>query len=805
MTVFFYSCTVLADDVNQKLAEIQQNIVLGNLREAQTQIQKIPIFNAYTETAIKGLYAYLILQSYSTNTPILDNDGNRKSIKEAKNLLSSALKGAQTNSLNDLSVQFSLYLGQMNEELARQNEKDKQKYLTEAKNNYLLVKNYAKQLTDKSLVVSSLCSLAKLDIENKEFNEGWKILQQAKTELENLTISKELASQLLLSIGYQDLQLYLQNPTQNKYLAEANDTLNKSLTLARENNQIITQVLSLNYLAQLYKQQNRQQEAKELLLAAAKILNPPKIPQTNDVSQADDVLFDIYKQLAEIYKNEHSIYEELVASREAVKYLERIRFDIPITDKDGKSSFDEDFAPLYLRFADLLLQQAAKKIGQQQQDLLVEARNIIELMKKSEMEDYVKERCRPSVPIDLKSKDPHAAVIYPVILDDRLEIIVGISDELHQFTQAVKSDDLKNIVELFSKHLHSGEPFTSDSKPKSEFLYKKLISPIKALLEKEKIKTLVYVPSGFLRLIPLASLYDGKRFLIQDYAVVTSVGMSLIENKPNLYENQNILLAGLSVPGDVINELPESLKSNILPSSPSEKQRGLSFKLRSQSSTLINQKNNVKLTEEELREKLTLPGVKNEINALSLLFFPQNTNSCEVNKSCLLDKSFSLARFEQEITTKPHKFLFIASHGFFGETEEENFILTDNKVLNMKKLRELLDEDYFKKHPIDLITLSACHTAESGEKIPLGLSGMAIKSKVHSALGSLWSVPDDSTKELMLNFYTILKENSENKARALQQAQINYLKSCDGEKPKKPKSCIYPSNWAAFILVGDWQ
>jgi CHAT domain-containing protein len=39
---------------------------------------------------------------------------------------------------------------------------------------------------------------------------------------------------------------------------------------------------------------------------------------------------------------------------------------------------------------------------------------------------------------------------------------------------------------------------------------------------------LIYVPDGALRLVPLAALYDGKKFLIEDYAVVISPGMSLI-------------------------------------------------------------------------------------------------------------------------------------------------------------------------------------------------------------------------------------------------------------------------------------
>ncbi len=97
--------------------------------------------------------------------------------------------------------------------------------------------------------------------------------------------------------------------------------------------------------------------------------------------------------------------------------------------------------------------------------------------------------------------------------------------------------------------------------------------------------------------------------------------------------------------------------------------------------------------------------------------------------------------------------------------------------------------------PIELLVLSACQTAEGDDRTPLGLSGIAIQSGARSALGSLWPVGDQSTQRLMAVFYEQLKQSGMTRARALQIAQRSLLTD--------PETAS-PSDWAAFILVGNW-
>jgi CHAT domain-containing protein/Tfp pilus assembly protein PilF len=126
----------------------------------------------------------------------------------------------------------------------------------------------------------------------------------------------------------------------------------------------------------------------------------------------------------------------------------------------------------------------------------------------------------------------------------------------------------------------------------------------------------------------------------------------------------------------------------------------------------------------------------------------------------------------------------------------------------------------------NLVTLSACETAlvkgETGD-FPqgddlVGLSRAFIHAGAPSVVASLWKVSDDSTVQLMRNFYHNLK--SMPKAEALRKAQMDLMRStvhftvtrAGGGliQPAQKGSeevieCSHPFFWAPFILLGDWM
>lgn len=100
---------------------------------------------------------------------------------------------------------------------------------------------------------------------------------------------------------------------------------------------------------------------------------------------------------------------------------------------------------------------------------------------------------------------------------------------------------------------------------------------------------------------------------------------------------------------------------------------------------------------------------------------------------------------------------------------------------------------------VTLVTLSACESA-LGDKEPDGGEITTLAEAFSSAgattvLASLWSVGDESTKELMVEFYRQLAAG-QSKAAALQSAEIKLLRSSKFSRP------LY---WAPFVLMGDWR
>lgn len=737
-----------AESLDSLLQQVQEKIALGYYYQAQNELQQLAADTTqsyYNNTAIRGLQGYLALQQHHYN--------------QANTLLNSALAQANKNSWHDLIAHFALYLGQLNEQ---------QQQHTAAEHYFKLALTQADHINDKSLTVSSLCSLAKLALADSKIEMAGQLVQQASLLLKRLPINAA-NNQLGLTIGYLALELHQQHTTENDYLRTAFDSLYTVQRQAKQLSQNRTEATALQYLALLYSEQ-QPQEAIKLLLTGISLAQK---------EEANDILLNLEWQLGKLYKSEQQAMPAIAAYKRALKHLEAIRLDIPVSYKQGQSSFKMTFAPLYLGLADLLLQQAPLAVPEQRQVLLQEAQNTIELMKKSELEDYFQNRCDMAAePINLQKKDAHAAVLYPIVLPNRLELIIYTKTGLQQVTQSVTAKELEQQARTFSNRVRS--PFGNTKKlvTQAELLYQWLIKPIESLLEQQQIDTLVYIPDGFLRLVPLGALYHNNKFLIEDYAVAILPGISLIETNNVQHKTKDMLLVGMSVPGEVVTDLPNSLLTDLIDvpetnTSTGEKSRALRELLKDRS--VVG----------SLKKELALPGVEIEIKQLA----EQNS------MPYFLNEQFSLANFTQLALSKPHNILHIASHGFFGSSAEESFIMTHDKILTMNQLESLLNVEFFKKNPIDLLTLSACQTAEGDDRSPLGISGIAIKAKVHSALGSLWPVSDEATSQLMTTFYKELRNTGLGKAKALQKAEISLLKQ---EKFRSP------SFWSPFILVGDW-
>jgi tetratricopeptide (TPR) repeat protein len=106
-----------------------------------------------------------------------------------------------------------------------------------------------------------------------------------------------------------------------------------------------------------------------------------------------------------------------------------------------------------------------------------------------------------------------------------------------------------------------------------------------------------------------------------------------------------------------------------------------------------------------------------------------------------------------------------------------------------------VNEAYSLRLHCRLVTLSACetglNTVSPGEEL-IGLARGFLSAGSPSVLLSLWTVDDEATNNLMVNFYSELIR-LRSPAKALQNAQVELLRS-------QP----HPFFWSPFVLVGRW-
>ena len=100
----------------------------------------------------------------------------------------------------------------------------------------------------------------------------------------------------------------------------------------------------------------------------------------------------------------------------------------------------------------------------------------------------------------------------------------------------------------------------------------------------------------------------------------------------------------------------------------------------------------------------------------------------------------------------------------------------------------------------DMAILSACQTGygiiNRGEGV-MSLSRAFAYAGVPATIMSLWKVPDNTTREIMVEFYKNLKKGQP-KDEALRNAKLHYLKHHEAEEELQN-----PLYWAGFVAVGN--
>ncbi|MBW4452666.1 MAG: CHAT domain-containing protein [Nostoc indistinguendum CM1-VF10] len=521
---------------------------------------------------------------------------------------------------------------------------------------------------------------------------------------------------------------------------------------------------AMGSLGELYEKTSQFSDAQELTEKALFIAQS---------INASDIAYQWEWQLGRILKKKGDIKGAIASYNVAYKTLQSLRGDLVAINPDVQFSFRENVEPVYRELVELLLRsdvrvgaasgtEAERSSGSIasfgdasnvatanvdapsplasplekglantprsrspqesiNQNNLKLARDVIESLQLAELDNFFRSAClNPRQELDpvVDKQDQQAAVIYPIILPDRLDIILKLPNQnLHHYKTVIAQADIENTIAELRKNLLNVTA-TVRVKQQSQQIYDWLIRPAQAELTKNGIKTLVFVLDGELRNIPMAVLYDKQqeKYLVEKYAIALTPGLQLLDPKPLRQVQLNALTAGVSEKRPV-----------------------------------------------EGREFPELQNVPRELKEIK----------SEVSKSEeLLNQQFTQTNLQNKLQTVPFSVVHLATHGEFSSNAENTFILTWDKLIKVKEFDNLLRvSDKNRYNDIQLLVLSACQTAEGDKRAALGLAGIAMRAGVRSTLATLWSIDDRSTTDVMSEFYRQLKAGV-NKAEALQRAQL---------------------------------
>lgn len=371
------------------------------------------------------------------------------------------------------------------------------------------------------------------------------------------------------------------------------------------------------------------------------------------------------------------------------------------------------------------------------------ARNAVELFKAWELQDYYRDDC-VNVTLSKQRKlddlgESGTAVLYVIPCSERTEVLLGTARGIFRETSDIPGD----VVLAAARRLRSRiqwDDGTFGFLDESELLHRAIIAPIHALLSSHRIRHLVFVPDGALAAIPLGALRDRTtgRFLLEDLSISVAPGLAMIPAQEDTAGISRILLAGCTLASDGFP---------------------------------------------------ALPGARAELEFLRRLY-PRHRS--------LVDGEFSRSAFQKELVVPEVSMVHLATHGEFKGRADQTFLLCGDGRITLDDLERMIRPRQFHGTPVNLLSLSACKTADGDDRAALGLAGAAVKSGSRTVLATLWQVDDESATSVMTSFHSKLAgKKRQSKAAMLREAQLDLL--------RQGQPFTHPSLWAPFVIIGDWK
>ena len=182
-----------------------------------------------------------------------------------------------------------------------------------------------------------------------------------------------------------------------------------------------------------------------------------------------------------------------------------------------------------------------------------------------------------------------------------------------------------------------------------------------------------------------------------------------------------------------------------------------------------------------------------------------------MNVNPILNESATKENFTEDVDN--FDVIHIASHGNFqNENLAESGIVLADGLLNVEKIMDL-------DICASLVALPCCESGRTtlhiGDDWMDVVKAFLLSSK--SVLASLWQIDDEASAAITVDFYKNWHQNNLDKAKSLQQAQVNYIEKARRKAREARESVftlefrgkenrkLHPYYWAGLQFYGDWE
>lgn len=555
----------------------------------------------------------------------------------------------------------------------------------------------------------------------KRYAEAEALLLPINTQLANLPLGQTaIYGQITLAESLLKLTVDRGSQPQSHYITPV-QLLVTALQQARTLGDRRAEAYALGRLGAVYEFNHQWVEAERLTAQAGLIAQS---------QLASDLTYQWQWQLGRLRTAQGDRGGAIAHYTQAVQSLQVLRNDLGLTNPDVQFSFREQVEPVYRELVDLLLQEPLASPAQLQQ-----ARQVIESLQIAELTNFFREACLDAQPQAIDQVDPTAAVIYPIILRDRLEVILSIpGHSLRHYATHLPQAEIQAGIRRMQQSMRV-TAFLPERLAAAQEIDRWLVQPAVADLNQNRIKTLVFVLDGGFRNLPMAALHDGNQYLIERYRVAITPGLQLLNPQPLSRHHLQALVGGLS---------------------------------------------------QGTPAYTALPGVEQEVNQISHL----------LPTTVLLNQTFTTQALAAKLRTLPFSVVHLATHGQFSSKVSDTYIRTWDGKVQVNDLQALLQQrEGANLAALELLILSACQTAQGDDRAALGMAGVAVRSGARSTLASLWTVNDMSTAMLFTQFYQALTQPGMTRAEAVQQAQLALLHHPKFQHPYFWAPFILVGNW----------